>query len=271
MTKMMRNIISIDEELCDGCGLCIAGCAEGAIEIMGGKARLVSEKYCDGLGACLGECPKGAIAMTQREAEAYDEDAVEQRLEAIKAEAVDRVFRNGQGANPGCGCPGTAMAAFVPKQGKPSAPTQVSGESALSHWPVQIRLVPPHASFLKGAELLVAADCAPAAFPRLHQELLPGRVILIGCPKFDDVQDYTRRFTEIFQQAGIRNVTVLSMEVPCCAGLAQIVRQAMFAAGARIPLQEMIVTRQGELSEQRRHEEPGAKSHFTPSLLEADN
>lgn len=251
MPKMMRNIITINEELCDGCGLCVAGCAEGAIEIIDDKARLVAEKYCDGLGACLGECPRGAITMTQREAEAFDEDAVEQRLEAIKAAAVAKVFQGGHAANLACGCPGTAMATFAPKQGKPSAQSQAAGESALSHWPVQIRLVPPHASFLKGADLLVAADCAPAAYPRLHQELLPGKVILIGCPKFDDVEDYTRRFAEIFQQAGIKSVTVLSMEVPCCAGLAGIVRQALFVAGARIPFREIIVTRQGELSEKR--------------------
>lgn len=242
MSRQTRDIVKIDEELCDGCGLCIPGCAEGAIEIHEGKARLVADKYCDGLGACLGHCPRGAITMIKRQADPFDEQAVEERLHQLETaretEPLEKL---------GCGCPGTAMATFAPARGACEASTGSTASSALTHWPVQIRLIPPHAPFLKGADLLVAADCAPAAFPGLHQELLPGKVIMLGCPKFDDARDYVARFVEIFRQAGIRSVTVLSMEVPCCAGLATIVRQAMSLSGAEIEFKEIKVSRQGEL------------------------
>jgi Pyruvate/2-oxoacid:ferredoxin oxidoreductase delta subunit len=241
MSRQIRDIVKIDENLCDGCGLCIPGCAEGAIEIHEGKARLVADKYCDGLGACLGHCPKGAITMIKREADSFDEEAVEERLHQLETarETVPKTL--------GCGCPGTAMATFAPAKDALEAKTGPAAPSALTHWPVQIRLIPPHAPFLKGADLLVAADCAPAAYPGLHQELLPGKVIMLGCPKFDDPRDYVERFAEIFRQAGIKSVTVLSMEVPCCAGLAQIVRQAMSLSGRNIPFKEIKVSRQGEL------------------------
>lgn len=249
MTRTMRDIVRIDEELCDGCGLCVPGCAEGAIEILGGKARLAAEKYCDGLGACLGQCPKGAISIIQREADAFDEAAVEERLHALKAAALNIQPRPEKKL--ACGCPGSAMATFAAARSQPANSGVDAGASALTHWPVKIRLVPPHAPFLKGADLLVTADCAPAAHPGLHQEWLPGKVILLGCPKFDDAQDHVRRFAQIFQQAGVKSVTVLSMEVPCCAGLAEIVRQAMFVAGVRIPFKEVVVSRQGEVAQGR--------------------
>ncbi len=255
MNKELRDIVRIDEELCDGCGVCVPSCAEGAIEIKDGKAVLVAEKYCDGLGACLGQCPKDAITVIKREADAFDEEAVEERLEELqKGEQEDNVPSKPL-PNLGCGCPGSAMATFAPaKSGpKPKAEvSEISGTSALSNWPIQIRLIPPHAPFLKGADLLVAADCAPAAYPALHQDLLPGKVIMLGCPKFDDIQDYVQRFVEIFNQAGINSVTVLSMEVPCCAGLADIVRQAMHVSGKRIPYQELIISRQGEVMSEPR-------------------
>ncbi|HDQ41144.1 MAG TPA: ferredoxin [Desulfonatronum sp.] len=250
--KTKRDIVHIDEDLCDGCGLCVPGCAEGAIEVREGKARLVAEKYCDGLGACLGECPKGAITMVQREAEVFDAAAVEDRMNKFIAAEKARALQNRALPNLGCGCPGTAMSTFAPASLRPVASANGEGGSALTHWPVQIRLVPPEAPFLKGAELLVAADCAPVAYPLLHQELLPGKIILMGCPKFDDVQDYSRRFTEIFQQAGISSVTVLSMEVPCCSGLADIVVQSMAKAGVRIPFKEVVVSRQGDIMPEAR-------------------
>jgi ferredoxin len=242
MSRQTRDIVRIDEELCDGCGLCVPGCAEGAIEIRKGKARLVADKFCDGLGACLGQCPKDAITVIKREADPFDEEAVEERLHHLEtannAEPVPSL---------GCGCPGTAMATFAPARDAFEAKTGPAVPSALTHWPVQIRLIPPHAPFLKGADLLVAADCAPVAYPGLHQELLPGKVIMLGCPKFDDTRDYVERFKEIFRQAGINSVTVLSMEVPCCAGMAQIVRQAMSSSSREIPLKEIKVSRRGEL------------------------
>lgn len=249
MTTTMRDIVRIDEELCDGCGLCVPRCAEGAIELVDGKARLAAERYCDGLGACLGQCPKGAITIIQREADAFDEAAVEERLHALKTAALNIQPRPEKKL--ACGCPGSAVATFAATRSQPTALSVDAPASALTHWPVKIRLIPPHAPFLNGADLLVTADCVPAAHPGLHQELLPGKVILLGCPKFDDAHEDVRRFAQIFQQAGIKSVTVLSMEVPCCAGLAEIVRQAMFVAGVQIPFKEVVVSRQGEVMQGR--------------------
>jgi NAD-dependent dihydropyrimidine dehydrogenase PreA subunit len=268
MTKRlreMRDIVRIDEDLCDGCGICVPGCAEGAIEIIDGKAKLVAEKYCDGLGACLGTCPKDAITVIKREADSFDEEAVEERLHELKAAEQAQADQKPKAAPTlGCGCPGSAMATFTPAKPAPSASSAASGPrsveqsvSALTHWPIQIRLIPPHAPFLKGANLLVAADCAPASYPALHQELLPGKVIMLGCPKFDDAQSYVERFVDIFNQAGINSITVLSMEVPCCAGLAEIVRQALIVSGKRIPYQEIVITRQGQIASQGRAEFKG--------------
>lgn len=252
MAKTLRDIVQIDEDLCDGCGQCVPGCAEGAIEIVDGKARLAADKYCDGLGACLGECPRGAITIIRREAEAFDQEAVEKRLAEIIRAEQSRALQNRPLPTLACGCPGVAMATFAPARKQPASGPADDADSALSHWPVKIRLVPPGAPFLKAADLLVAADCAPFAYPGLHQALLPGKVVLIGCPKFDDVQDYIQRFAQIFRQAGIRSVTVLAMEVPCCAGLVEIVRQAMLVSGVRVPFQEVVVSRQGRVFEQGR-------------------
>ena len=267
MAKQLRDIVRIDEELCDGCGVCVPSCAEGAIEIIDGKAKLVAEKFCDGLGACLGNCPKGAITIIKREADAFDEEAVEERLHEVRDKAMEHAHAD-QKPNPtqtlGCGCPGSAMATFAAaKPATSSSPAALGPQSAeepasaLTHWPVQIRLIPPHAPFLKGADLLVAADCAPAAYPALHQELLPGKVIMLGCPKFDDTQNYVERFIDIFNQAGINSITVLSMEVPCCAGLAKIVRRALTVSGKRIPYQEIVITRQGRIAPEGRAESKG--------------
>lgn len=244
MSKEFRDIVKIDEDLCDGCGACVPGCAEGAIEIREGKARLVAEQFCDGLGACLGHCPRNAITVIKREADAFDEDAVQERLRDI-----EKMDETPEKPRLDCGCPGTAMSSFSPASAGVDVRSADSTNSALTHWPVQIRLIPPHAPFLKGADLLVAADCAPVSYPDLHRELLPGKVIMLGCPKFDDTRDYTERFVEIFKQANIKSVTVLSMEVPCCAGLARIVGQAVSISGKEIPVQEIIVSRRGEISQ----------------------
>ncbi|MFP4108813.1 MAG: ATP-binding protein [Desulfonatronovibrio sp.] len=256
MSIEVRDIVKINEDLCDGCGACVPGCAEGAIEIRGGKAVLVAEKFCDGLGACLGHCPRGAITVIKREADAFDEDAVQERLREL--EEMDE-----SPEKPGlaCGCPGTAMATFEPAAPRDDKNRNRSTDSALTHWPVQIRLIPPHAPFLKGADLLVAADCAPVSYPDLHKDLLPGKVIMLGCPKFDDAKDYVERFVEIFRQAGVKSVTVLSMEVPCCAGLARIVREAVSISGKDIPLQEIIVSRQGEISQSQNNGQPTGREN----------
>ncbi len=240
--KVMRKIIEIDDELCDGCGECVPECAEGAIQIVDGKARLVSESYCDGLGACLGECPNGAITMVEREAEDFDEEAVETFLKEKEEKPLDIPLA--------CGCPSTQVQTFVPKASSQEAMDDIAQprtESTLSHWPVQINLVPPIAPFLKGADLLVAADCTPTAYPNFHQDFLKGKVLMIGCPKFDDVEEYIRKFTEIFKIADIKSVTALVMEVPCCSGLPVILQRAMQAAGKAIPVEQIVIGTRGDI------------------------
>lgn len=227
-----RSIIEINEDLCNGCGNCVTSCAEGAIRIIDGKAKLVSEKYCDGLGACLGDCPTGALKIVQREADDYDEHAVAQHL---KKEAPAPVQHHA--------CPGSQMRRFAP-----AAP--VSSEdsaSALTHWPVQIRLVPPAAPFLQGADLLVAADCVPVSYANFHRDFLEGRVVLVGCPKFDDTDLYVQRFTDMFRASDIRSVTVVVMQVPCCQGLPMIVEEGMRASGRNIPIEKVIISLDGKV------------------------
>lgn len=255
--KSMRKIIQIDEEKCNGCGLCVPSCAEGAIQIVDGKAQLVAEKYCDGLGACLGECPEGALQVVDAEVEAFDEEAVKEHLsgkEAAPVGAQAQVSRPHAAAHAGgtmpCGCPSTQMQSFAPQAPREKAILPVapagSGVSALGHWPVQIHLVPPTAPFLRGADLLVAADCTPVAYPRFHEELLEGKAVLLGCPKLDDADAYVKKFAAIFGTADIKSVTVAVMEVPCCQGLPVIVRKGMAMAGKNIPLSVETVSVRGE-------------------------
>jgi len=242
--KVMRKIIEIDEELCDGCGQCVPACAEGAIEVIDGKARLVSEKYCDGLGACLGECPTGALKVIEREAEDFDEEAVEEYLkekEAVEKQAEEIVAM---------GCPSARLASFAPASAceKANVATrQSTGNSALSHWPVQIHLVPPTAPFLKKADLLVVADCVPIAYPKLHQDFIEGKVVLVGCPKFDDIPQYIQKFADIFKSANIKNVTAMVMEVPCCSGLPMIVKKGMEQVGVDVPLEQVVISTRGRV------------------------
>ncbi len=234
--KVMRKIIEIDEELCDGCGECIPACPEGALQIVDGKAKLVKENFCDGLGECLGKCPKGAIRIIEREAEAFDEEAVKREMEEKTVPLP-------------CGCPSTQVKSFGPspcaEANRPQSIEKV--ESQLSHWPVQIRLVPPTAPFLQNAHLVVAADCTPIAYPAFHRDFLQGRVVMMGCPKFDDVQDYVSRFAQIFQKAKVRKVTVLVMEVPCCSGLPMVVKKGMEMAKVQVPLEVVVIGIQGEI------------------------
>ncbi len=221
----VRKIVKIDEEKCNGCGQCVTACAESAIEIIDGKAKLVSDVYCDGLGACLGECPQDAITIEEREAPGFDEEAVEHRQAALKK----------PGPLP-CGCPGTAVRTMG---AKPAAAPDAgeSGTSQLGHWPVQLRLVPPGAPFLKGADLLISADCVPFAVPDFHERYLAGRAVLVGCPKLDDIEFYREKLKDIFREAAPRSVTVLRMEVPCCAGIVHAVRQARDEAAPDCPLE----------------------------------
>lgn len=244
--KVSRKIIEIDEERCDGCGNCVISCAEGALKIIDGKAKVISDNLCDGLGACIGDCPQDALQIIEREAEDFDEEAVEQHLEV----------RKGQEENPTmpCGCPSTQIQSFAPAAGCQAANTPTTfekAESALTHWPVQIRLIPPTAPFLNGADLLVVADCVPVAFPTLHQDLLAGKVVMVGCPKFDDAQEYIDKFAEIFKTAGVNSVTTVVMEVPCCSSLPTIVQKGMEKADARVPAKQVTISTRGEILEER--------------------
>ncbi|NLC71137.1 MAG: 4Fe-4S binding protein [Desulfuromonadaceae bacterium] len=263
--KTLRNIIEIDEEKCDGCGLCVPSCAEGAIRIVDGKARLVAEKYCDGLGACLGECPRDAIRIIEKEVEAFDEEAA---MVHVRTQKKDDGGTPAAPSPPSSGCPSAQLMNFAPNQAKedamprgcPSAnihsfdgekvdkdPAAAPIPSALSHWPVQIRLVPPHAPFLKNADLLIAADCSPMAYGDFHRDFLKGKVVMMGCPKFDDMALYEERFQQIFRQAEIKSVTVLVMEVPCCQGLPALVKKTLKESGKEIPLEIVTVGLQGKI------------------------
>lgn len=241
--KRLRTIVYIDEEKCDGCGLCIPSCAEGAIRLVGGKARLVADRYCDGLGACLGECPQDAISLVEREAEEFDEEAVE-ALQEARTRSIEP-----SPAVMACGCPSSQITTFDAPGSCRSAnePVRQDGTaSELTHWPVKIRLIPPGAAFLKNADLLVAADCTSCSSPCFHTEYLKGKILLSGCPKFDDTEACVQKFTDIFRAHHINSVTVLVMEVPCCQGMPRIVRTAMEQAGATVPLEVVVISRQGE-------------------------
>jgi Fe-S-cluster-containing hydrogenase component 2 len=264
--KIKRKIIEIEDEKCDGCGQCVIGCAEGALKIVDGKAEVISDNLCDGLGACIGECPQGALTIVEREAEAFDEAAVEAHLSGQQAAEP-------AGESLPCGCPSTQLQTFVPQSACQSAnqPTvfagagstldsvnrQVgaaseAGASALSHWPIQVRLIPPTAPFLKGADLLVVADCVPVAFPTLHRDLLPGKAVMVGCPKFDAPQEYIQKFSDIFRSAGIKSVTVVVMEVPCCSGLPMMVKKGIANAGVDLPMSEVVISTRGQILEARK-------------------
>ena len=230
---MIRKIIHIDEEKCDGCGACVNACHEGAISLVNGKAKLMHEHYCDGLGDCLPACHTGAITFEEREAPAYDEAAVL----AAKAARESR---------PHTGCPGAAMRQM--RHEKPTVSQNGEAESQLTNWPVQIKLAPVSAPYFDGASLLVAADCSAFTYAAFHSRLLAGRVCLIGCPKLDGV-DYTEKLTEIIRQNDIRSLTIVRMEVPCCGGLEMAAKNALQASGKFIPWQVVTVNIDGTLQQ----------------------
>ncbi|MFC1666512.1 ATP-binding protein [Candidatus Omnitrophota bacterium] len=234
-----RKIVKIDEGKCNGCGLCVPNCAEGALQIIDGKARLAKEIYCDGLGACLGHCPEGAITIEEREADAFNEKATEKHLEELKNKKKKELP---------CGCPGTAVKTL--KKDGPSATKggiRKKSESELINWPVQLMLVPTEAPYLKDADLLIAADCVPFSYPDFHQDLLRGKALVIGCPKLDAATIYEEKLTEIFKVNSIKSITVVHMEVPCCFGLMQIVNEALRLSGKKMPLKEVTIGIKGDL------------------------
>lgn len=239
---MIRKIIEIDSQKCNGCGACAAACHEGAIGMVNGKAKLLRDDYCDGLGDCLPTCPTGAISFVEREAAAYDEAAVlrnkqEQKRQENTAQTLP------------CGCPGTRMKQI---RREPEAQARENHRpliSELSQWPVQLKLAPVAAPWLQNADLLIAADCSAYAFADFHNRFIRGKITLIGCPKLDGV-DYTEKLTEILRGNSIRSITVTRMEVPCCAGLVNAVKNAIDASGKQIPLQTVILSTDGEIIHQ---------------------
>ncbi len=243
---MKRNIVSIDEEKCNGCGLCAEACAEGAIKIIDGKAKLVSESYCDGLGACLGECPEGAIIIEDREAAAFDEQAVASHM---KKESATPALPAAA-----CGCPGSKVQDLKrPRKSECNETEEAAGpaRSRLSNWPVQIKLLPVSAPFLQGAKLLIAADCAPFAYADFHRRFIKDKVVMIGCPKLDDAAFYQEKLTELFKQNDIAEVEVVYMEVPCCFGLVRLVSSAIKESGKPVPLTLTKLAIRGEVCESR--------------------
>ena len=280
-----RKIIRIDEDKCNGCGLCIPNCPEGALQIIDGKARLVSDLFCDGLGACIGHCPQGAINMEEREAEAYDEkkvmdNIVKQGKNTIVAhlkhlkehnefgylkEAMDYLVTNGIRIRPGdltdtvasgpCGCPGSKISQKAPEDNQKGArsipekrPIPSKVESRLETWPVQLRLVPAFAPFLNGADILIAADCVPFAYADFHEDLLKGKILLVGCPKLDDIVYYKEKISQIVANNDIKSITYAHMEVPCCFGLLPVIKGAIVDSGKKIPFIDVNISIKGERS-----------------------
>ena len=234
-----RQIIRIDQDKCDGCGMCVPSCAEGAIQIVDGKAQLLADRFCDGLGACLGECPQGALTIEAREAEEFVGPAPGATPTEASAPESGEAFV----------CPSSRMQQF---QRDADEKAIAPGASALGHWPVKLRLVAPQAPFLKGAKLLVAADCAPFAAGDFHSRYLQGKAVVCGCPKFDDVTEHAAKLTAILKDNDVREITIVNMEVPCCFGLVQIVRQALEASGKSLPVTICTLGSNGQVVQQQK-------------------
>ncbi|MEE8352985.1 MAG: 4Fe-4S binding protein [Dehalococcoidales bacterium] len=262
-TKTIRKVVLIDEDKCDGCGVCIPSCAEGALQIINGKAKLISEKFCDGLGACLGECPQDAISVIDQLAEEFDEALVEENL----AHQEGHQHHAHEEDTLECGCPSSTVTQFdrpgAVAGGCPSArvtefgaataataaaaPAATRQPSTLGHWPVQMTLVPPTAPFLQGTDLALTADCVPFAYANFHEDFLKDHSLLIACPKLDDAQAHLQKLTAILTESSINSLTVLHMEVPCCFGLVQIAKQAIAASGKNIPFREVTIGVRGDV------------------------
>ena len=236
---MIRKIIQIDEEKCNGCGACADACHEGAIGMVNGKAKLLRDDYCDGLGDCLPTCPTGAISFVEREAAAYDEKAVQEHMQKKNAQTI-------ASAGSHTGCPGSRMQQFKRQETASPIPAQVN--SQLGQWPCQIKLVPVSAPYFNEAKLLIAADCSAYAYARMHDDFMRGKITLIGCPKLDSI-DYSEKLTQIIQSNDIQSVTVVRMEVPCCGGLEMAAKKALQASGKFIPWQVVTISVDGRILE----------------------
>jgi NAD-dependent dihydropyrimidine dehydrogenase PreA subunit len=245
---MLRKIVKIDPDKCNGCGDCVPSCAEGAITIINGKAVLAAENLCDGLGACLGECPMDAITVEEREADEFDEAAVEKHLAAQGKPAPIHAPKTSSSAHQhaGGGCPGSRAMSFAPPQAVASAPAG-SQQSQLAQWPVQLHLVSTTAPYFQGTDLLITADCVPVAYAGYHEDFLKGKAVVMGCPKLDDNNFYQQKLTELFSKSDVKSITVLKMEVPCCGGIAVAARQALAASGKQIPYHEVTIGIKGDI------------------------
>lgn len=237
-----RNIVHIDQDKCDGCGLCATACVEGALQIVDGKARLISESYCDGLGACLGECPRGAITVEVREAVEFDPAAVEHHLASNREQPAMAHSIPVLATSPVHACPGSAPRKFASPKVAATEPAAPPSESRLVNWPVQLTLVPEQAPYYRDADLLLVADCVPVAAPDFQARFLDGQIVIIGCPKLDDVSSYRRKLASIFARNDIRSVSVLRMEVPCCSGLVRLVQAALADAGKQMPFDQTVIS-----------------------------
>lgn len=246
---MLRKIVTIDAEKCDGCGLCVPSCAEGAITMVNGKAVLAADNLCDGLGACLGECPRDAIKIEEREADEFDEAAVEKHLasQGRTTPAHHNAAPAAHAHHAGGGCPGSRAMSFAPSSEEAAAPAAGTVQSRLGQWPVQLHLVPTNAPYFQGADLLITADCVPFAYAGYHEDFLKGKAVVIGCPKLDDNNFYIQKLTELFNRSDLKSITVLKMEVPCCGGIAMAARQALSACGKQIPYNEITIGIRGEI------------------------
>ncbi|RJQ39317.1 MAG: 4Fe-4S ferredoxin [Dehalococcoidia bacterium] len=257
--KVMRKIVHIDEGKCNGCGVCVPACVEGALQIIDGKARLVSEIYCDGLGACLGKCPQDAITVEEREAPAFDEAATESHMAETRGEAQPvatgcpsaQVIDFTREARPEeeklpCGCSSATVSRFEREEAEVPAAQQ---PSTLTHWPLQLTLVPPGAPFLRGADVLLAGDCVAYAYGGFHRDFLKSHALLVACPKLDDFGAHQQKLAEILRRSDIKSLTVLHMEVPCCFGLTNMARQAIAQSGKEIPLTEITISVKGDIKQ----------------------
>jgi len=244
---VVRKVIQIDEEKCSGCGQCVTACAEGALAIVDGKAKVVKDSFCDGLGACIGECPEGALEIVERDVEEFDEKAVEHHLHSLGREHAHHTAAHEEHHHEhgGMSCPSAKPMTLEHKSQYEKS--SHAAESFLEHWPVQLMLVPETAPFLKGKDLYVIADCVAVAYPNLHGKFLAGNAVVIGCPKFDDGEIYAKKLRGMIEKSGIKSISVVNMEVPCCFGLQRLVADAVRETGGRIPFKQYVIGINGEM------------------------
>ncbi len=247
---VVRKFIEINEDKCNGCGNCVVDCAEGALQIVNGKAKVVKEQFCDGLGACIGGCPVDALKIVERDVAEFDEKAVEEHLKSKdqsspKGFALASKKQKTKGEGCGGGCPSLAF-----NRGSAETITEKSenpeGQSELQQWPVQLHLISPHAPYLKGANLLVAATCSAFAYGNFHHDFIKNHIVVVACPKLDKTEPYVDKLTQIIKEGGITSITVIRMEVPCCGGLSYIVKEAITKSGKKLPYLEEIITVDGK-------------------------